>query len=335
MLDKSFQEITNNIKNMVTSTQLEIMIDANTRLVNLYYNIGKTISDNYEWGNKFVDNLAMELKLSFPNLKGFSSRNLNYMKAFYEEYKDDEEFLHLGAKLPWKHNIVLIEKVKDRNIRKWYMQKCFEEGWSKSILIYQIDTDLYKRQVSTIKHNNFSLTLKQNSDLADNMMKEPYVFDLIELTEDYKERELENKMLERLKNVLLELGSGFSFVGNQYKVTVDNQDFYIDLLFYHIKLKCYIAVELKVVEFIPEFASKMGFYLTALDEEVKDENDNSSIGIILCQNKSNKIVDYTLKYINKPVGVSEYKIFDKLSNDVLKELPTEDDINLHINIDDE
>ena len=249
--------------------------------------------------------------------------------------EDDGEFLHLGAKLPWKHNIALIEKVKDKNIRKWYMEKCFEEGWSKSILIYQIDTDLYTRQVSTIKHNNFELALKQNSDLADNMMKEPYVFDLIELTEDYKERELENKILERLKNVLLELGSGFSFVGNQYKVTVDNQDFYIDLLFYHIKLKCYIAVELKVVEFIPEFASKMGFYLTALDEEVKDENDNPSIGLILCQNKSNKIVDYTLKYINKPVGVSEYKIYDKLSNDVLKELPTEDDINLHINIDDE
>jgi len=335
MLDKSFQEITNSIKNMVTSTQLEIMIGANTRLINLYYNIGKTISDNYEWGNKFVDNLAMELKLSFPNLKGFSARNLNYMKAFYEEYKDDEEILQLVAKLPWKHNITLMQNIKDKSIRKWYMEKCFEEGWSNSILVYQIDTDLYKRQVSAIKHNNFELTLKQNSDLADNMMKEPYVFDLIELTEDYKERELENKMLERLKNVLLELGSGFSFVGNQYKITVDNQDFYIDLLFYHIKLKCYIAVELKVVEFIPEFASKMGFYLTALDEEVKDENDNPSIGLILCQNKSNKIVDYTLKYINKPVGVSEYRIFDKLSNDILKELPTEDDINLHINIDDE
>ena len=335
MLDKSFQEITNNIKNMVTKTQLEIMIDANARLVNLYYNIGKTISDNYKWGNKFIENLAMELKLSFPNLKGFSVRNLKYMKAFYEEYKDDEEIVQLVAQLPWKHNITLIQKIKDKNIRKWYMEKCLEEGWSNSILIYQIDTDLYKRQVSTIKHNNFKLTLKQNSDLADNMMKEPYVFDLIELTENYKERELENKMLERLKNVLLELGSGFSFVGNQYKITVDNQDFYIDLLFYHIKLKCYIAVELKVVEFIPEFASKMGFYLTALDEEVKDENDNPSIGIILCQNKSNKIVDYTLKYINKPVGISEYKIFDKLSNDLLKKLPTEDDINIHINIDDE
>ena len=161
-------------------------------------------------------------------------------------------------------------------------------------------------------------------------MKEPYVFDLIELTEDYKEKELENKMLDRLKNILLELGNGFSFVSNQYKITIDNHDFYIDLLFYHIKLKCYIAVELKVVEFKPEFASKMSFYLTALDEEVKDKNDNPSIGIILCQHKSNKIVDYTLKYINKPVGVSEYKIFDQLTQEIQEKLPTEEEINMHL-----
>ena len=331
ILNKSFKKITNNIKNMVTNTQLEIMINANKKLINLYYNIGKIISDNYKWGNKFVDNLALELKLSFPNLKGFSARNLNYMKAFYEEYKNDKEFLQLVAKLPWSHNIKLIQKVKNKQIRKWYMKKCIEEGWSKNILIYQINTNLYKRQISNKKHNNFNLTLKQNSDLANKMMKEPYVFDLIELTEDYKEKELENKMIKRLKNVLLELGKGFSFIGNQYKITVDNQDFIIDLLFYHIKLKCYIAVELKVGEFKPEYASKMGFYLTALDEEIKDKNDNPSIGIVLCQNKSNKIVDYTLKYINKPVGVSEYKIFDKLSKDILKELPTKDDINLYAN----
>ncbi len=186
MLDKSFQEITNNIKNMVNSTKLEIMMDANAKLVHLYYNIGKTISDNYKWGNKFVDNLAMELKLTFPNIKGFSARNLNYMKAFYEEYKDNEKFLHLGAKLPWKHNITLMQKVKDKNIRKWYMERSIQEGWSKSILIYQIDTDLYNRQVTTTKHNNFELTLKQNSDLANNMMKEPYVFDLIELFGNFK-----------------------------------------------------------------------------------------------------------------------------------------------------
>ena len=332
MLDKSFQEITSSIKNAITNTQLEIMTDANKKLVNLYFNIGKTLEENSIWGNKFIDNVAMELKMSFPNLKGFSVRNLKYMKSFYNEYKDDEEFVQLVAQLPWKHNITLMRKVKDRKIRKWYMAKCLEEGWSENILIYQIDTDLYNRQVKAIKHNNFNLTLKKNTDLANNIMKEPYVFDLIELTDDYKEKELENKMLEKLKNILLELGSGFSFVGNQYKITIDNQDFYIDLLFYHIKLKCYIAVELKAGDFKPEFASKVGFYLTALDKEIKDENDNPSIGLILCQNKSNKIVDYTLKFINKPVGVSEYKIFDKLIAELQDKLPSEEDLKLHMDV---
>ncbi len=203
MLDKSFKEICDDIKKDVKDTQLEIMINANTNLVNLYYRIGKTLEENSKWGNKFIDNVAIELKNTFPNLKGFSIRNLKYMKTFYNEYKDDAEFVHLGAQLPWKHNITLMQKVKDKTIRKWYMEKCLEEGWSKNILIYQIDTDLYKRQVENVKHNNFNLTLKENSDLANNIMKEPYVFDLIELTEDYKERELENKMIERLKNVLL------------------------------------------------------------------------------------------------------------------------------------
>ncbi len=332
MLDKSFQEITNNIKNEISRTQLEIMMNANAKLVNLYFNIGKTLEENSSWGNKFIDNVAIELKMSFPNLKGFSVRNLKYMKSFYIEYKNDNEFMQLVAQIPWKHNLTLIQKVKDKEIRKWYMLRCLEEGWSDSILIYQIDTDLYRRQEKAIKHNNFDITLKQNSDLANNMMKEPYVFDLIELTEDYKERELENKMLERLKNVLLELGNGFSFVGNQYKITIDSQDFYIDLLFYHIKLKCYVAVELKVVEFKPEFASKMGFYLTALDEEVKEENDNPSIGIILCQHKSNKIVDYTLKYINKPVGVSEYKLFEQLNKEIQEKLAIKEDININLDI---
>lgn len=335
MLDKSFQEITSNIKNDITKTQLEIMTDANKKLINLYFNIGKTLYENSKWGNKFIDNVAMELKISFPNLKGFSVRNLKYMKSFYNEYKDETEFVQLVAQLPWKHNITLMQKVKEKEIRKWYMKKCLEDGWSDSVLVYQIETNLYNRQVSAVKHNNFKLTLKQNSDLANNMMKEPYVFDLIELTEDYKEKELENKMLDKLKKILLEFGNGFSFVGNQYKITIDNHDFYIDLLFYHIKLKCYIAVELKVIEFKPEFASKMGFYLTALDEEVKDKSDNPSIGIILCQNKSNKIVDYTLKYINKPVGVSEYKIFDQLTQEIQEKMPIKEEINLHLPMEEE
>ena len=185
MLDKSFQEITSSIKNAITNTQLEIMTDANKKLVNLYFNISKTLEENSSWGNKFIDNVAMELKMSFPNLKGFSVRNLKYMKSFYNEYKDDEEFVQLVAQLPWKHNITLMQKVKDKEIRKWYMSKCLEEGWSDNILVYQIDTNLYNRQVKTIKHNNFNLTLKQNNDLANNIMKEPYVFDLIERVMGY------------------------------------------------------------------------------------------------------------------------------------------------------
>ena len=330
IIDKKYNDVINDIKQDINKTQLDIMVNANICLVNLYYRIGKILYDNSEWGNKFLDKLAFELKNTYPNQKGFSIRNLKYMKMFYNEYHDTLEFVHLGAQLPWKHNISLIEKVKDKSVRKWYMEKCIEEGWSKSILIYQIETNLYGRQIKSIKHNNFNLTLKKNSDLASNMMKDPYVFDIIELTNDYKEKELENKMLERLKNVLLEFGNGFSFVGSQYKLTVENKDFYIDLLFYHTKLKCYIAVELKMDEFIPEYGSKIGFYLQVLDEQVKDKIDNPSIGIILCKSKSNKIVEYTLKYINKPIGVSEYKIVDKLPIDYMKKLPTKEDLSMYI-----
>lgn len=331
-IDKRYNDVIDDIKQDINKTQLDIMLNANISLVNLYYRIGKVLYDNSTWGNKFLDKLAFELKNTYPNQKGFSIRNLKYMKTFYSEYHYDFEFVQLVAQLPWTHNIILIEKVKDKSVRKWYIERCIEEGWSKTILIYQIDTDLYKRQMKNVKHNNFNLTLKQNSELISNIMKDPYVFDFIELAGDYKEKELENKMLERLKNVLLEFGNGFSFIGNQYKLTVGNKDFYVDLLFYHTKLKCYIAVELKMDEFVPEYGSKIGFYLQALDEQIKDKNDNPSIGIILCPSKNNKIVDYTLKYINKPIGVSDYKILDKLSTEYMKILPTKEDLNIYIDI---
>ena len=328
---KEFNPIIANIKNDVAETHLAIMQNANYKLVTLFYRIGNNISIHSRWGNKFINCLAQELKLSFPYMKGFSIRNLKYMKSFYEEYKDDCEFVQLVAQIPWTHNIILIEKIKNKNIRRWYIEKCIEEGWSKSVLLYQIDTNLYDRQVKSIKQNNFHLTLKKNSDLANDIMKEPYIFDLLELTENYKEKELENKMLNRIKNVLLELGYGFSFISNQYKITIGNQDYFIDLLFYHTKLKCYIAIELKVNDFIPEYGSKMSFYLTALDEHLKDKSDNPSIGIILCQTKNNDIVDYTLRYINKPIGVSEYKIYNNMPSDIIKYLPSKDELKKHMN----
>ena len=319
MLDKSFQEISDNIKNMITKTQLDVMSHANKKLVSLYYEIGHILYEKSDWGNKFIDSLSLDIRKSFPKLKGYSSRNLKYMKMFYNEYKDNDECLEIACLLPWKHNVLLIQKIKDIDIRKWYMEKCLEEGWSKAVLAYQIDTDLYKRQIGTVKHNNFKLTMDKNSELADEIMKEPYVFDLIELTEHFKERELEDKMIENLKKIFLEFGRGFSFVGNQYKVTVDDEDFYIDLLFYHTKLKCYVAIELKTGKFKPEYAGKMSFYLTALDNELKTDDDNRSIGLILCRSKSNKVTDYTLKYINLPVGVSEYKILNRKERKMIED----------------
>ena len=332
-IKQTYSDVINDIKQDIKKTQLDIMVNANISLVSLYYRIGKVLYDNSTWGNKFLDKLAFELKITYPNQKGFSTRNLKYMKTFYNEYKDNAEFVQLVAQLPWAHNIIAFEKIKDKEIRKWYIEKCIEEGWSKSIFIYQIETNLYKRQSKITKHNNFNLTLKQNSDLANNMMKDPYVFDILELTDNYKEKELEKKVLERIKNVLLEFGNGFTFVGNQYKLTVGIKDFYIDLLFYHTKLKCYIAIELKTNEFIPEYASKIGFYLQALDEQVKEKNDNPSIGIVLCKSKNNQIVDYTLKYINKPIGVSEYRVLDELPIDYMNNIPTEEDLNMYIQID--
>lgn len=329
---ENFKDIILKVKEDVNQTQLEIMINANYNLINLYYRIGKVISTNSNWGNKFVENLAIELHLAYPNMKGFSVRNLKYMKSFYEEYKDDNEFVQLVAQLPWVHNLELIKRIKDKNIRKWYAEQCIEYGWSKNVLIMQIDTNLFQRQVKNIKHNNFKLTMARDSDLANNMMKDPYILDLEGLSNNFKEKELENKILERLKKFLLEFGSGLSFLGNQYKITVDNQDFYIDLLFYHIKLKCYIAIELKIGDFKPEYGSKLAFYLEALDNEIKQDDDNPSIGIILCQSKSNKLVDYTLKYINKPIGVSEYKIFNKMPKELVNKLPTEKEFNMHLDM---
>ena len=316
MLEKIFDNVYSDVRKDICDTQLKIMINANNDLVNLYYRIGKIIHDNYKWGNKFIDNLAFELKRDFPGQKGFSVRNLKYMKAFYEEYCNDNDLFNITLNLPWKHNIVLLQRIKNKNIRKWYMKKCITEGWSKNVLIYQINTNLFQRQTNIHKTNNFALTIKNNSDLANNMMKDPYVFDLIELSTNFKERELENKMVNKLRDILLEFGNGFSYIGNQYKITIDNQDFYIDLLFYHTELKCYIAVELKTNEFNPEYGSKMSFYLAALDEQMKRDDDNPSIGIILCQMKNKKIVDYTLKYINKPIGVSEYKILNQISDNL-------------------
>lgn len=333
MLEKDFKETIVNIKNEIINTQTQILSDANSRLINLYFKLGKIINDNSKWGDKFIETLEVELKLDFPNIKGFSARNLRRMKRFYLEYQDEEILPPAVAKLPWTHNIMLIEKIKDKNIRFWYANEAVNGNWSKVVLDHQIDMKLYERKALPDKKNNFKNTLiEPQSDLANDLQKDPYIFNLPLLKEKYVEKELEESMVERIRDVLLEFGNGFSFIGNQYKLTVGDSDYFIDMLFYHLKLHCYIVVELKAVPFKPEFIGQLNFYLTALDEQVKDNLDAPSIGLLLCKSKDKLTVEYSLKGVDKPIGVSSYEISKFLPKNLEELLPTEEDINIHIDL---
>ena len=307
------------------------MIEVNKNLIMLYFRLGKIIEDNSEYGNSFIKNVSIELKLEFPNIKGFSERNLKYMKKFYNEYKEDKKVQQLVAQLQWGHNLLLIEKFKNKTIREIYAKGAIENGWSRNILSTQIKNNYHLRIGNS--SNNFNDTLpKSESDLVNNIVKDPYIFDFITLKDNYKEKELEQFMISRIRDVLLELGNGFSFIGNQYQIIIGNTDYYIDLLFYHLKLKCYIVVELKTSKFIPEYIGKMNFYLSAIDYLIKSKDDNSSIGLILCQEKDKLTANYSLKDINKPIGVSSYEISQYIPKEILESLPTEQDLNLHLDI---
>ena len=303
----------------------------NKELIFMYWHIGKIILENVQWGNKFIDNLSIDLKLEFPNINGFSVRNLKYMRKIAEEYPDFEFVQEVLAQITWYHNIILMDKIKNIEVRKWYINETVKNGWSSNILKMQIDSKLYQRQEVTEKINNFTNTLPDiQSDLAIQTMKDPYIFDFISLKGQAKETEIEKAMINRIKEVLIELGNGFAFVGNQYKLTVGNKDYFIDLLFYHLKLKCYVVVELKAREYEPTDAGQLNFYLSAVDDMVKDVGDNPSIGLLLCKNKDKFTAEYSLKDINKPIGVSEYKLLEEIPEYLQTQLPKDEDIELHI-----
>lgn len=331
MLEKDFKNLILQAKQDILATRYNVMQHANSELIMLYFRLGKIVSENASYGNKFIKNFSTSLRIEFPNTDGFSERNLSRMKKFYEEYKDLSILPTALAKLPWSHNMLLLDKVKDLEIRKWYAEKCFENGWSHTVLEHQIDSGVYERQVLAEKLTNFNekLPLPQ-SELARNIMKDPYIFELEGIKDDYIEKDIENAMLEKIKNVLLELGKGFSFVGSQYKISTENQDYYIDLLFYHLELRCYIVVELKNTEFKPEFAGQLSFYVTAVDETIRKEYDNQTIGLLLCKGKDRLSVEWSLKSTNAPIGVSSYEISKMLPKEVLEKLPTEEELNMYI-----
>lgn len=321
---EEFNNIVNTIKNEIKNTQIKTMLSANKNLIIMYFRIGKVLSENSKYGNSFIKNISHYIRLEYPGIKGFSERNLMRMKRFYNEYKKEKKLPQLVAHLPWGHNVVLMEKIKNIKVRKVYIEATIREGWSRSILELQIETNYHKRIGNSV--NNFKkISTKLDSDLINNILKDPYIFDFITLNNNYKEKELENKMIEKIKNVLLEFGTGFSFVGSQYKLLVGDKEYYLDLLFYHLKLKSYVVVELKATEFRPEYIGKINFYLSAVDDLVKSKTDNSTIGLILCKNKDKFTAQYSLKDINKPIGISSFK---------LKEyLPKEEELNMFINND--
>ena len=319
-----YVEFLTNVKTQIRRAQVKASLSVNCELILLYWNIGNQILERQKqagWGAKIIDRLAKDIRQEFPIIKGFSPRNLKYMRAFAQSYPDKQFVQQLVAQIPWGHNVVLLNSIKDDKERIWYIQRTIENGWSRNVLIHQIESGLYQRKGKAI--TNFRKTLPSpQSDIAHQMLKDPYHFDFLTIREDVREKELEDNLIRHLEQFLLELGVGFAFVGRQERIEVGDQDFYIDLLFYHTRLYAYIVIELKTGEFKPEYASKMNFYLNAVDDIMRHPKDNSSIGIILCKTKNKVIVEYALRDMHKAIGVAEYKLTKRLPKDLKGNLPT-------------
>ncbi len=324
-----YQSIFIELKKKILTSQLKALRTVNKELVMLYWEIGNTILQNQSqkgWGAKIIDTLSKDLREAFPNMKGFSIRNLKYMRQFAYNYPNISIVQEVLAQLPWYHNITLIQKIKDENVRQWYIEKTIENGWSRTVLVHQIELDLYNRN-NNKKITNFTKTLiSPQSELAIATLKDPYIFDFLTLSEKAKEKDIEEQLVKHITKFLLELGTGFSFVGNQYKLEVGNKEYYIDLLFYHLKLKCYFVIELKSVAFKPEFAGKLNFYLSAVDDLVKSNTDHPTIGLILCKTKDKVEAEYSLRDIHKPMGISEYQITKNIPKELKTKLPTIEEI---------
>ena len=326
-----YLSIIENIKHEINAAQYRAAVHVNADMLLLYYDIGCVINEHKTWGSKFIDNLAADIRLAFPKSKGYSVRNLKYMAKFAETYPEREFVQQVVAQIPWGHNIVILDKVNNLEERKWYIKNSAQNGWSRNVLVHQIESSLYQRQVLAEKVSNFENRLPSpQSELAAQTMKDPYVFDFITFKEDMLKRDVEQALVRDVTRLLLELGTGFAFLGNQYHLNVGGDDFYIDLLFYNINLRCYVVIELKTGDFKPEYAGKLNFYLSAVDGILKKEQDNPSIGLLLCKSKNNVVAEYSLKDMSKPIGVSEYKITSSLPDNLEQQLPSIEDIQKRI-----
>jgi predicted nuclease of restriction endonuclease-like (RecB) superfamily len=312
------------LKQRIHTAQQRATLAVNRELVGLYWSIGSEIlarQAEQGWGAKVIDRLAHDLRTAFPEMKGFSPRNLKYMRAFAEAWTDAEFVQGVLAQLPWYHQLALLDKLSGPETRRWYAAKAIEHNWSRNILVMQIETRLLERSGTAV--TNFEASLpKVQSDLARESLKDPYRFDFLGLTNEAQEREIENALVKHVTEFLLELGAGFAFVGRQVLLDVGGDEFFIDLLFYHLKLRCYVVIELKAGKFKPEHLGQLGFYLTAVDRQVKSEHDSPTIGLLLCKSKNKVVAEYALGDKSQPMGIAEYKLLDSLPAELQTSLPS-------------
>lgn len=340
--DKEYKKFLVELKEKVKNSQLKAAVKVNYELLNLYWELGKKITEKqkeYSWGDSFISNLSNDLKKEFPDMKGFSVQNLKnirYWYLFYAEYliglqpvSQLKKIENKIKSIPWGHNQRIMYKCKSVREAIFYVEKTIENGWSRTILEHQIDSKLYERLGSAI--SNFDSRLpKVQSELAKQTIKDPYNFDFLTLRDKYDERELEDALVKQITSFLLELGTGFSYIGRQVHLKVGDSDFYIDLLFYHVKLHCYVVVELKTEKFKPDFAGQLNFYVTAVNRDLKSQEDNQTIGILICKDKDNVVAEYSLANISQPIGISKYEISKLLEKEYKSSLPSIEEIEQSI-----
>lgn len=335
-LDKDYKNFLSDIKNRLKTAQIRAALAANSELIKFYWELGADLIEKqkaFNWGEHFLDQFSHDMKQAFPEMQGFSKRNFEYMRRFASFYPKLEFAKQAVSQLPWGHIVRLMQMVKDESQREWYAQQTIKNGWSRSVLEMQIEGGLYERQgISDKKVANYREHLPAaQSDLAHQILKDPYNFDFLTISDEAHEREIENALVTHVRDFLLELGQGFAFVGSQVPLTIDDQEFFIDLLFYHLHLRCFVVIELKANNFKPEHTGQLGFYLAAVDDLMKKESDNPTIGMLLCKSKSKIVAEYALKSMKAPIGISEYTLSKALPKELKTSLPTVAEIEAELN----
>ncbi len=325
----NYRRFLQSLKDRIRAAQVKAALAVNQELILLYWQIGREILERQQqegWGTKVIDRLAKDLKRDFPDMTGFSARNLKYMRAFADAYPDGQLVRQVLSQIPWGHNVRLLDTLKDSEERLWYARQTIEHGWSRNVLLLQIEQGLHEQQQSAAI-TNFERTLPPDqSDLAKNLLKDPYNFDFLTLAADAQERDLEQSLLGHIRDFLLELGVGFAFVGSQYPIQVGNKEYAIDLVFYHLKLRCFVVIDLKLGEFEPEFSGKMNFFVSAVDDLLRHADDQPTIGMILCKSNDATVAEYSLRDVNKPIGVATHRLGRELPADLQGTLPTVEEL---------